>query len=135
MSFARSQVRRPSGPRSGAVVHAVGQRVYVASSPGGSARVELTDEGGTTTVGTLVDGTEVMVVAWRPRGSTGTRYSVRSTTEGLEGWLAAINLRSTRVAAPAPAAAAAAPPGKVVAAPIPPRGTDATDSKARFGRR
>src|SRR5262249_58845287 len=42
----------------------------------------------------LADGTEVEILAWRPRGFHGTRYRVRATRDGLEGWLAVDNLRS-----------------------------------------
>jgi len=97
MSFVRSPVRRPPNPRM-TVVHAVGQRVYVARNASGPPQVELMDDGGTTPVTTLGDGAEVMVLAWRPRGSAGTRYCVRSTSDGREGWLAAANLRSSRTA-------------------------------------
>ena len=48
------------------------------------------------------DGVEVMVMAWKPGGSNGTRYCVRSTGDGVEGWLAAVNLRRARTVAPLP---------------------------------
>jgi hypothetical protein len=59
------------------------------------------DERGTTTAGGLGDGTEVEVLAWRPRGSAGTRYRVRARENGSDGWLGADELRKTAVR-PAP---------------------------------
>lgn len=130
MSFVRSSTRRPSGLRTGTIVHAVGQRVYVARSGDGSARVNLMDDGGTTALAELVDGAEVMVVGWRPRGASGTRYCVRCTGDGREGWLAAANLRSARTVTPSPVESV---PGAKSAAPSPPSGS--RDSKPRFGQR
>jgi hypothetical protein len=49
----------------------------------------------------VTDGVEVVVMAWRPRGSAGTRYRVRGD-DGADGWLHAANLRTT-LAAPPPA--------------------------------
>jgi hypothetical protein len=78
----------------------VGQRVYVNRSGSGIGRVDLMNEDATSTIGNLADGVEVVIVAWKPRGATGTRYCVRSTADGLEGWLAAGNLRRTATAPP-----------------------------------
>ena len=83
-------------------VFAVGRRVYVACAGDRLAHVALTDDAGADARSRLADGTEVEILAWRPRGSNGTRYRVRATREGLEGWLAGNNLRSTLVAVSAP---------------------------------
>jgi hypothetical protein len=127
MSFARSTVRRSS---TDTVVHAVGQRVYVNRSGSGLGHVELMNDVGTTAIGRLEDGVEVMVMAWRPRGSTGTRYYVRCTGDGLEGWLGAANLRRARTVALQPAAAGPLAKSAPAATPSPER-----DRKPRFGRR
>jgi hypothetical protein len=127
MSFARSAIRRSS---TDTIVHAVGQRVYVNRSGGGRGYVELMNDVGTTVIGRLEDGLEVMVMAWRPRGSTGTRYYVRCTGDGLEGWLGAAELRRVRTVAVQPAAAG--PPTKTApAATVSP----SPHRKPRFGRR
>jgi hypothetical protein len=105
MFFFQRPFRRSASLRVGPAALAVGRRVYVTSSGGGRARVALTDDGSTIAVATLADGTEVEILAWRPLGSVGTRYRVRSTGDGCEGWLAAVNLRSSRLRAPKPATA------------------------------
>jgi len=76
-------------------VFAVGRRVYVACAGDRLAHVALTDDAGADAWTRLADGTEVEILAWRPRGSHGTRYRVRVTRDGREGWLAVDNLRST----------------------------------------
>ena len=107
MSFARSPVRRSS---TDTVVHAVGQRVYVSrTGSAANAHVDLMNDEGTTVIAALPDGTEVMIVAWKPRGATGTRYCVRCTSNDLEGWLAAANLRRGRTVAPTPVTPAPLP--------------------------
>ncbi len=101
-SFRRSSPARSRGP-----VLAVGRRVYVARSEDGPVRVPLTDYAGANALATLADGNEVEILAWRPGGS-GTRYCVRSTCDGFEGWLGGGNLRSSQSAvSPAPIAPAA----------------------------
>jgi hypothetical protein len=80
-------------------VFSVGRRVLVSCPPGSVATV--TDENGSTAVATLDEGTEVEILAWRPRGAGGPRYRVRSTREGIEGWMSS---RSLRRPAEAPAA-------------------------------
>ena len=66
-----------------ASVFAVGRRVYVASAGDGLTHVALTDDARNG----LTYGTEVEIPAWRPRKFDGTRYRVRVTREGFEGWL------------------------------------------------
>jgi len=68
--------------------------------PGGREdRAPLHDEKGAV-VGTLIDGTEVEVVAWMPRRSA-TRYLVRATRAERSGWIGVANLRTSRAARPA----------------------------------
>jgi len=107
-----------------AVVHAVGQRVYVSCPNGGGAAAALTDGTGAT-LATLADGTEVDIVAWRPRGAEGTLYRVRCAGDGAEGWLASRHLRGTRLYVPP--AVPTAPEAR-----RPPAG-NGRDPKRRFG--
>src|SRR5262249_28092663 len=95
-SSARLTVRRRTA------VFAVGRRVYVAALGERPTHVALTDDAGADARTRLADGTEVEVLAWRPRGSGDTRYRVRATRNGLEGWLAVDNLRGTQSAVSAP---------------------------------
>jgi len=92
MGFFQSgyRARLPAGVS--ASVFPVGWRVRVACADGGPATVALTDEAGTDGVTSLASGSEVEILAWLPRGP-GTRYRVRSTNDGLEGWLPSGNLR------------------------------------------
>jgi|SRR5581483_7028831 len=88
-------------PRSAAPM-AVGQRVFVDSAGNRSGDVILADESGKVPSAThLADGTEVEVVAWRPRGASDTRYRVRAP-HGIDGWLPSNNLRVALVRPPAP---------------------------------
>jgi hypothetical protein len=88
---------RPSGATSR--VWAVGSRVFVHSPA--SAAIVLTDEFERVANGSLDDGAEVEVRAWRPRGVPGARYHVRAR-DGAEGWLGVEHLRSTREQPAAP---------------------------------
>ena len=125
--FVRSSERRSS---TDTVVHAVGQRVYVNRSGAGVAHVDLMNEDGTAAIAKLADGIEVMIVAWKPRGATGTRYCVRCTADNVEGWLQAANLRRTQTVVPASAAPV------VPARPArPPSLPDTRNAKPRFGGR
>ena len=110
-------------------VFAVGRRVYVACSEDHPAPVTLTDAAGTNALTRVADGTEVEILAWRPRGSDGTRYCVRSTCNGVMGWLPVDNLRNTRAAIPVPAEAPSIPGGDSLPAVVP------DDGKRRFGQR
>ena len=111
-----------------ASVFAVGRRVYVASAGDGLAHVALTDDAGADARTPLTDGTEVEILAWRPRKFDGTRYRVRVTREGFEGWLAGDNLRSTPVAISAPIE----PPAATASVP---RAMGPGDAGRRFGQR
>ena len=84
---------RPRLPvRVRASVFAVGRRVRVACPGDHGGRVAFTDDAGADALNSVADGTEVEILAWRPR-SSGTRYRVRATN-GLEGWLEAGSLRA-----------------------------------------
>jgi hypothetical protein len=111
-------------------VFAVGRRVYVACAGDRLVHVALTDHAGANVVTRLSDGTEVEILAWRPRGSDGTRYRVRSTCDGLEGWLAVDNLRSTPCAVAVPIE-----PPRTTTGSAPLGATESGDSGRRFGQR
>jgi hypothetical protein len=90
----------------------------------------LKDDAGAVARSSLSDGTEVEIVAWRPGRFGDTRYRVRSTGTGLEGWLASDHLRTTKVAvAPAEETVQSA------AASDSRRGKAVADSGRRFGQR
>jgi hypothetical protein len=102
MGFFQSSFRARAPVAMRAPVFAVGRRMYVACPEEHPARVALTDDAGANALTSLADGTEVEILAWRPRGFAGTRYRVRSTRNGREGWLAAGSLRNARSAIPSP---------------------------------
>ena len=129
MGFPRGPLRAPAPARIRASVFAVGRRVYVASAGDGSARVMLTDNAGKRPLASLGDGAEVAILAWRPGWAGTTRYRVRATASGFEGWLPVGNLRSTE-AAILPAATAPAAVG-----PAPVQLGDSGGSGRRFGQR
>ena len=106
MPFIPSRQRSVHPPRRVQVVLAVGQRVFINRPTDTNYPVSLTDERGVPAAAVLSDGAEVEIIAWRPRGSTGTRYRVRNHSDGSDGWLAANELRATAVR---PAAALADP--------------------------
>lgn len=106
------QVRAPGDN----LVLAVGSRGLLAAEQVGGA-VQIASDDGSTVVGTLRDGAEVEIIAWRPRRSGGTWYRVRPTAGGVEGWLAAARLRPV----PAPAKAKARPKVLAPVAPSPKR--------------
>jgi hypothetical protein len=100
-------------------------------------RVTLTDGNGSTALAALADGTEVEIVAWQPRGAGGTRYRIKATTDGVQGWLGAADLRP-RPAPPEPPVArapAAAPLPPPSAAKPRPRPASRPAKKAKPGRR
>jgi hypothetical protein len=116
--------------RTRASIFAVGRRVYVACAGDRRAQVALPDAAGADALNRLADGTEVEILAWRPRGADGTRYRVRSTCNGREGWLAVDNLRSTPCAVAAPIE-----PPRAATGSAPLRATESGDSGRRFGQR
>jgi hypothetical protein len=95
----RPAASAPARRRSPAVVFAVGRRVFIASTTAPLSSVPLTDDSGVTVCGSLRDGAEVEIVAWRPLGSQGTRYLVRSSSKGIEGWLGAADIRGSKAKA------------------------------------
>jgi hypothetical protein len=127
MGFPRGPLRTPAPTRLRVAVFAVGRRVYVACAGDRSARVTLTDAADRP-LESLGDGTEVAILAWRPGWSGTTRYHVRATHSGLEGWLPVGNLRSTEAAI---ASSPTAPPPPLVH-PTPLR---VGESGRRFGQR
>ena len=89
-------------PNDGPIL-AAGWRVVVTSPVAGTKRVSLTDSDATTVLATVAAGIEVEILAWQP-GARGTRYRVRSTQGGVEGWVGAASLKP-RLRAPASVAA------------------------------
>jgi hypothetical protein len=130
MGSFQNSFRAPAPARRRTSVFAVGRRVYVACSGDSLAHVALTDDAGVDARTRLADGTEVEILAWRPRGSDETRYRVRSTGNGIEGWLAVDNLRGTQVGVSPPAEP---PPSVMGSVPLRPAGFQ--DPKRRFGQR
>ena len=125
MSFQPPRFPTARPARASTPVLSVGRRVVV-RSPRDDGRVALTDALGTADVGSLPDGAEVEILAWRPRGPGGARYQVQSTRDGLEGWVSADHLR-----APGALARGAAEPAPAAA----PAAVAVDDSPRRFGRR
>ena len=94
MSFIPGNRRsRTIPPKIVSRVWAIGTWAYVHSPA--NAAIVLTDEFEKVASGSLDDGAEVEVRAWRPRGVPGARYHVRAR-DGAEGWLGVEQLRSTR---------------------------------------
>jgi hypothetical protein len=84
-------------------VLAVGERVFVHCPGNPSGSVTLGDARGKVSLALhLVDGAEVEVVAWLPRGAGEARYRVRAASNGADGWLSADHLRRTLAPAPPP---------------------------------
>src|SRR2546428_12016719 len=87
MRFSQGPSRGPSPERVRVPVFAIGRRVRVACAGGNSAGVTLTDDTGTNALGSLSDGSEGEILAWRPRGAEGTRDPGRATRNAPGGWL------------------------------------------------
>jgi hypothetical protein len=100
MSFNPVRSRSPQRKPESRVVFAVGLRVFVHGASDDGRPVTLTDDHGNPITPELRDGAEVEVVAWRPRGAAGTRYRVRGAQDGVDGWLAADELRAVAVRPP-----------------------------------
>jgi len=107
MAFHRAPPRTPAPARVRVAVFAVGRRVYVAGG-NRSARVTLTD-GAERPLASLGDGAEVTIIAWLPGWAGTTRYRVRVTDSGLEGWLPVGDLRGTAAAISSPSSVPAPP--------------------------
>jgi len=107
MAFPRAPLRAPAPARVRVAVFAVGRRVYVAGGDR-AARVTLTDDT-ERPLASLGDGAEVTILAWLPGWAGTTRYCVRVTDSGLEGWLPVGDLRGTREAISSPPAVSPPP--------------------------
>jgi hypothetical protein len=113
-AFSRPFLHTPSPRDHGdGNILAVGWRVLVASPEGKGHRVPLTDSEGTATVTTLPHGTEVEILAWRPRRSGATMYRVQPTSGGKEGWVSGASLKARPAPAPRPAPKPAVEPAPV----------------------
>jgi len=121
-----SHARASRSPNDGPV-HAAGWRVLVTCPAGGSKRVTLTDSDATTALATVAVGVEVEILAWQP-GAKGTRYRVRSTDGGVEGWVGAASLKP-RLRPPSSAGAGTAAPSARVRIPV--RGPKDAPPRAR----
>ncbi len=104
MAFVRAPARTPAPARIRVAVFAVGRRVYIAGAGNQSDRVTLMD-GAERPLASLSDGAEVTIIAWLPGWAGTTRYCVRVTDSGLEGWLSVGDLRSSKAAISSPPAA------------------------------
>ena len=135
--FPQTSGTHPPRPQAGTPVLAVGRRMLVNCPGDGMRRVTLTDGNGSTALATLADGTEVEIVAWHPRGAGGTRYRIRATAGGIQGWLAAADLRPCPAPPPPPVvrAPAAAPRPAPSQAKARPRPASRSAKKAKPGRR
>lgn len=102
MPSSRHQERGP--------IYAVGHRVLIATAPGERSPVTLMDALATVAHGTVAHGEAVEILAWQPSGPHGTRYRVRSSRDGVEGWLNGHQLKACeRPPAAARVAAVVAP--------------------------
>ena len=128
MAFVRAPFRPPAPPRVRVAVFAVGRRVYIHGAAR-SASVTLSDTADGPLV-SLSDGTEVTILAWRPNWAGTTRYCVRVTDSGLEGWLPVGDLRGSKTAI---SSSPAEPPRPVARAAV--RGESSGSSPRRFGQR
>jgi hypothetical protein len=95
MTFPSRSPRKPTPSGNAGQIFGVGRQAFVDCPGGREERTVLFDDKGAV-LGSLIDGAEVEVLAWLPRGSA-TRYLVRATHTELSGWLGAVNLRTTRV--------------------------------------
>lgn len=123
---------RPSPRRGGdgRPVLAVGGRVLV-TGQGDATRIELTDDRNLPTGITVARDIEVEILAWRPRGSTGTRYRVRCAADGVEGWLDAGSLRALPRPPAPPPPPPPTPPPSTARAKRPARGSAASGPSRR----
>jgi len=99
MPFQARSPRSPSTGGNSGPVFGVGRQLFINCPAGREDRAPLHDEKGAV-VGSLIDGTEVEVVAWMPRRAA-TRYLVRAARVERSGWIGVANLRTTRLPRPA----------------------------------
>jgi len=102
--FVARNTARPAASRYTGPIFSVGARAFTNGAGGREDRVSLLDEKAAVVVGTLIDGSEVEILGWVPRGNA-TRYHVRATRSGLDGWLGVAHLRATRTVQSATSAA------------------------------
>jgi hypothetical protein len=95
MPYPARSPRKPTVHGSTDPIFGVGRRLFINCPGGREDRATFSDDKGAV-LGSLIDGAEVEVLAWMPRGSA-TRYLVRATRTELSGWLGAANLRTTRL--------------------------------------
>ena len=122
----------PGRSRSAGAVLAVGRRVLVSCPSGATGRATLTDAKGTTPLATLPHGAEVEILGWQPRGAGGTRYSIRSSESGVEGWVGGESLRAPAPPPPSETIVSAASPADGAR---PPKASSATAAPRRSGER
>jgi protein TonB len=110
---------RPRPPARGDTAFAVGSRALITPSGTSSSDVQLLDEDGMPTALRLPVDATVVITAWRPRRSAPPRYRV-CTSDQVEGWVDAANLR--RLPPPPPPVPMAMPePPKPAVTKTPPK--------------
>src|SRR5213078_1676580 len=82
---------------------------------------------GTTPLATLPHGAEVEILGWQPRGASGTRYSIRSSESGVEGWVGGDSLRAP---APPPPSETIVSAASLVEGARPPKASTATPRRS-----
>jgi hypothetical protein len=127
MAFPRSPIRAPAPARTRVAVFAVGRQVYIGARDR-SARVTLTDDADRP-LANLSDGAEVTILAWLPGWAGTTRYCVRVTDSGLEGWLPVGDLRGTKAAISSPPAV---PPPPVIRPSLRPGASGSSGRRPAF---
>jgi hypothetical protein len=101
---------RPRPPSRGDTAFAVGSRALITPTGSNNTTVQLLDEDGMPTTLSLPANESIVITAWRPRRSAPPRYRV-CTSEKVEGWIDAANLRRLPPPPPpAPMIASSAPP-------------------------
>jgi hypothetical protein len=83
---------RPRPQSRGEVAFAIGSRAIITPTGTATSQVQLLDEDGMPIDQRLPVDVQVMITAWRPRRSAPPRYRVCSTDQ-IEGWIDAANLR------------------------------------------
>ncbi len=97
MAFiARAPRKSATSSGNGGAVLSIGRQAFIHCTGGAGERTALFDEKGAG-VGDVIDGLEVEIVGWMPRGAA-TRYLVRSIRTDAVGWIGLANLRTTPTA-------------------------------------
>jgi hypothetical protein len=110
---------RPRPPARGDTAFAVGSRALITPAGTSPTDVQLLDEDGMPTSRRLPANATVVITAWRPRRSAPPRYRV-CTSDQIEGWVDAANLRRPPPPPP-PAPMIASEPKPVVTKASPPK--------------